>query len=103
MSQFGTINPLFASFPTLGSTALVPPEAEGEENFFVSIFESAVDNVRETDKEKNEMEYALATGQLDNPAELTIASTKAQLSVDFLVQLRSKALDAYSELTRISL
>ena len=54
-------------------------------------------------QEKNRAEYLLATGQLDNPAELTIAGTKAQLSVDLLVQLRNKALDAYTELNRISL
>jgi len=45
----------------------------------------------------------MATGQLDNPALLTIASTKAQLSVDLLVQLRNKSMDAYNELMRTSL
>ena len=47
--------------------------------------------------------YLLATGQLDNPAELTIAQTQAAMSVELLVQLRNKALDAYSELMRISM
>ena len=32
-----------------------------------------------------------------------IAASKYQTSVDLLVQLRNKALDAYSELSRISL
>ena len=45
----------------------------------------------------------MATGQLDNPAIRTIASTKAQMSVELLVQLRNKALDAYSELSRMSI
>ena len=70
---------------------------------FTDIFQSAINAVRETDAEKVEMEYLMATGQLDNPALLTIASTKAQLAVELLVQLRSKAMDAYSELMRISL
>jgi flagellar hook-basal body complex protein FliE len=39
---------------------------------------------------------------LDNPATVTIAATKSELAVELLVQLRNKALDAYSELTRIS-
>lgn len=76
---------------------------EANRGMFADIFETAIRNVRETDAEKNRAEYLLATGQLDNPAELTIAGTKAQLSVDLLVQLRNKALDAYTELTRISL
>ena len=45
----------------------------------------------------------MATGQLDNPAELTIASTKAGYAVDLLIQLRNKAVDAYNELMRISM
>lgn len=85
---------------TTGKSTAISEENRG---MFADIFETAINNVRETDAEKNRAEYLLATGQLDNPAELTIAGTKAQLSVDLLVQLRNKALDAYTELTRISL
>ena len=53
-------------------------------------------------QEKTQMEYLMATGQLDNPALLTIASTKAQLSVDLLVNLRNKSMESYNELMRIS-
>ena len=67
------------------------------------IFDAAVDAVKETDATKTQMEYLMATGQLDNPAALSIASTKAQLSVQLLVQLRNRALDAYNELVRINL
>lgn len=67
------------------------------------LFGAAVDAVKETDAAKTQMEYLMATGQLDNPALLTIASTKAQLSVQLLVQLRNRALDAYNELMRISI
>ena len=59
--------------------------------------------MKETDAQKNQAQYLLATGQLDNPAELMIASTEAAVSVELLVQLRNKALDAYSELMRISM
>lgn len=69
---------------------------------FGSIFQSAIDYVKETDAAKNEAQYLLATGQLDNPAELTIAATKSQIAVELLVQLRNKALDAYNELKNIS-
>ncbi|MBE7008677.1 MAG: flagellar hook-basal body complex protein FliE, partial [Ruminococcaceae bacterium] len=37
------------------------------------------------------------------PALLTIASTKAQLSVELMVQLRNKSMEAYNELMRINL
>lgn len=70
---------------------------------FADIFQTAIDNVRSTDKEMVEAQYLLATGQLDNPAEATIAATKATAAVELLIQLRNKALDAYGELNRISL
>ena len=72
-------------------------------NPVTDIFGAAVDAVKETDAAKTQMEYLMATGQLDNPALLTIASTKAQLSVQLLVQLRNRALDAYNEIMRISI
>lgn len=77
--------------------------SETSGDLFSSIFQSAIDYVKEADAEKTEAEYLLATGQLDNPAELTIAASKSELAVELLVQLRNKALDAYSELTRISI
>ena len=103
-----TIQPLWEQMPLQGirpKQAVEAPTAPGAESgaAFTDIFQSAIDAVKETDAEKTQMEYLMATGQLDNPALLTIASTKAQLSVDLLVQLRNKSMDAYNELMRISL
>lgn len=74
-----------------------------DQSVFGSIFQSAIQNVKDTDAEKTQTQYLLSTGQLDNPAALGIASAKAEISLNLLIQLRNKALDAYSELTRISL
>ena len=52
-----------------------------QSTMFAEIFDSVIDSVKETDAEKNEKMYELATGQLDNPAEVTIAATQAELSV----------------------
>lgn len=100
-SSIGGIAPLWGELrvSTDGKTKL----ASAESGLFEDVFSAAIDAVKETDSEKNQAEYLMATGQLDNPALLTIASTKAQLSVDLLVQLRNKAVEAYSELMRISL
>ena len=73
-----------------------PGLAAENPNMFRAVFQSAIDHVKETDAQKVEAEYLLATGQL-------VASSKSELAVSLLVQLRNKALDAYSELTRISL
>ena len=79
------------------------PVAEETGSMFGDIFKSAIQNVEETNAEKLEAQYLLATGQLDNPAELTLAASKSQLAVELLVQLRNKAVDAYKELTNINL
>lgn len=77
--------------------------AAAEGGMFEDVFRSAIENVKETDAEVVELEYMMATGQLDNPALLTIAQTKSTIAVDMLVQMRNKALEAYNELNRISL
>ena len=94
------IQPLWSVFPGEHTEKTSP---ELQPGMFAEIYQSAIDNVKTTDGEKNRLEYLLATGQLDNPAELTIASTQAGAAVDLLIQLRNKALDAYSELMRINL
>jgi len=76
--------------------------AEGE-SVFGAVFRSAIDNVKETDNEYKESQYLLTTGQLDNPAATMIAAYKSQTAVNLLVQLRNRALDTYSELTRMNL
>jgi flagellar hook-basal body complex protein FliE len=81
----------------------VTNETSSGTGFFYSIFQDAVQNVKDTDSDLVQSQYLLSTGQLDNPATVTIAATKSELAVELLVQLRNKALDAYSELTRISL
>ena len=69
---------------------------------FQSMFQDAIQNVKSTDSNLTQEVNKLATGQSDDLHNLTIASTKATLSVQMLVQLRNKALDAYNEVMRIS-
>ena len=63
-------------------------EVAGKEGIsaFKGIFEEAVNNVRTTEEDL-----------------VKIASSKAQLAVDMLVYMRSKALESYNEIMRISL
>lgn len=94
-----SISPLWGSL----STGKVSNQNSTPDVPFAQVFQSAIDNVRQTEDEKNKLEYLLATGQLDNPAELTIASTKAATAVELLVQLRTKALESYNELMRTNM
>ena len=70
---------------------------------FKSLFETAVNNVKQTQSDYDSEVYKMATGQSDNLHDITIASSKASLSVDLLVQMRNKIVDAYDEVMRMSL
>lgn len=90
--------------PINGGTQTQSAASNGSgDSIFASVFRSAIDNVKQTEADVVEAEYLLATGQLDNPATLTIASTKSELAVELLVQLRNKALEAYTQLNQINL
>lgn len=76
---------------------------DNQGGMFRKIFENAVNDVEETEKNLVQQQYLLATGQVDDPHTVQIAASEAQLSTNMLVQLRNKTLDAYNELMRISL
>lgn len=98
---FQPISPLWEAFPT--SKPQTTEAAASGGSIFADILKSTVNNVRETEDEVAKNEYLLATGQLDNPAELQLATTKYEMSVSMMVQLRNKGLEAFNELMRISL
>ena len=72
------------------------------ESMFGSIFNSLIQNVKDTDAEFVNAQYLLATGQLDNPAQVGIAAYKAEISVSLLLQMRDRALTAYNELRNMN-
>ena len=69
---------------------------------FGQIFNSLIQNVKDTDAEFTQAQYLLATGQLDNPAQLSLAAYKNEIAVNLLVQLRNRALEAYNELKNMN-
>lgn len=71
---------------------------------FDSLFQSALSMVKETNDltnaaEKAEMSFAL--GLSDNTYELQVAQQKANLSLQYTVQVRNKVLEAYKEIMNL--
>ena len=58
--------------------------------------------MKDTDAEFTQAQYLLATGQLENPAQVNLAAYKNQIAVDLLVEMRNRALEAYNELKNMS-
>ena len=98
---FQPISPLWGTTLSAGSVEEAAEALGG--SIFKDIFQTMIDNVRETEDTVAKTEYLLSTGQLDNPSEVSIAQYKADMATQLLIQLRDKVLNAYSELTRISL
>ena len=91
--NFQRISPLWETFPGReAQPAAAAKAAEG--SVFADVFQSLVNNVRETEDEVAKKEYLLSTGQLDNPATLNMALYKAEVATQLFVQVREKALNA---------
>ncbi len=70
---------------------------------FGNVFRSLVSEAAEAERNFDEQKYLLASGQVESAHDLTIAGSYAQLTVDMVVGLRNKALEAYNELMRLSI
>ena len=98
ISSIGSVD-LGSAIKSIDSS--VSEAVESKDNAgFESIFESAVNMLKETEDltnkaEEEEMKYALG---YDNTLELLVAQNKANLSLSYVVAVRDKVLDAYSEI-----
>jgi flagellar hook-basal body complex protein FliE len=68
---------------------------------FKSIFDTAIDNYKNAEAEVDKDIYQLSAGETDDLHNLMINTQKAQISLDLVIQLRNKALDAYNEIMRM--
>lgn len=81
-------------------TSITSAVKDTEESSFDSIFESALNMIKDTQDltnqaEEEEMKYALG---YDNTLELLVAQNKANTAVSYIVAVRDKVLDAYNEI-----
>lgn len=71
---------------------------------FESVFQSALDMVKETDDLSNkaeEEEIKFAMGMSDSIVDLQAAQQKANLSLQYTVAVRNTVLDAYKEIMNL--
>jgi flagellar hook-basal body complex protein FliE len=94
------------SLEELNAARAVTPTIAADTNSatapFRSLFQNAISGVQKTDADLGNQIYQMASGQSDNLHNVLIASQKAGLSVDMVVELRNKLLDAYKELININ-
>ena len=68
---------------------------------FKSIFNDALESYVESEAKVDENIYKLSIGESDDLHNLMINMEQAEISLDFVIQIRNKALDAYNEIMRM--
>jgi len=79
-------------------------EKTTKNNAFENVFQSALSMLNETNDLSNaakEAEVSYALGLSDNTYDLQVAQEKANLSLQYTVQVRNKVLEAYKEIMNL--
>jgi flagellar hook-basal body complex protein FliE len=86
--------------PIAGPGSLGPAPAVAGPGFGEKIM-GALEGVSGAEAEADRLVRDVATGGPTSVHELMVATTKAALSVEMLVQVRNKAIEAYQEIMRM--
>lgn len=68
---------------------------------FGDILTKAIDDVNSFQVESQKMGQLLAVGEIDNLHDVKIAGQKAELTLNLMVEVRNKIVDAYNEIQRM--
>lgn len=80
-----------------------PQEGETQEVSFSDYLNDAMNKVSDLQKASDAATEAFAAGKTDNIPQVMIAAEKADVTLQFTMQIRNKILDAYSEIMRIQI
>jgi flagellar hook-basal body complex protein FliE len=76
---------------------------EPQNTSFTDVLQGYLNDVNQTAKQSEDLSTKLATGEIDNIHDVTIAAQKAKLALDLTVTIRDKAVEAYQEMMRMQI
>lgn len=79
-----------------------PQENKTSRAGFSDVFKSVWDNTVSSERDLAQKQYLQSIGEIDDTHTVPIAASKAELSLNLMVSLRNKALEAYNELIRMN-
>ncbi|MBC3804821.1 hypothetical protein GH808_10300 [Acetobacterium fimetarium] len=89
---------------SLGGAAAASESASATStNSFKDTLQGLLDNVEKTEAQTKVDAYNLSIGNMDDPSTMMMNTAKAEVALQTMVQLRNKALDAYSSVMSTSL
>lgn len=83
------------------NTKLNNIESKNEGISFVDFLNNAVSDVNKLQLESERLNEDFAMGKNDNIHQVMIAAEKAEIALQFTLQVRNKILDAYQEIMRM--
>lgn len=90
----------------IGGGALSPSkqgEIKAASDSFAKILGDSMAETNRLQLEAERMDKMFAAGFVDNIADVTIASTKADVAISYTVEIISKVLNAYNEIMRLQI
>ena len=92
----GAVQPVATSY--LPSAGAVSDAGDGG---FATSLTSAVDNLQSLQSASNELAVQAVTGDLTDIHNATLASTRAQVTLELVAAVRNKGVDAFNEIMRM--
>ncbi|MCC5912022.1 MAG: flagellar hook-basal body complex protein FliE [Clostridiaceae bacterium] len=88
---------------SLNDLGLFNKSIKNNNTSFSQFLVDAVGNVNKLQHDSEAYSMKLASGELENIHEAMIASQKAEVSMQFMLEIRSKVMDAYQEIMRMQI
>ena len=93
-----------STLPVNTGNALKPNnKTEGENKGFAQVLNDAVKDVNNMQVEADKTMESFVLGETDELHQVMIASEEAKLSLQYMVQLRNKVVEAYQEISRMQI
>lgn len=91
--------------PKIGNNETVKKDIQ-QDNVFETAYQAAIQLIEETNQaelEADRKSVELAMGKTNNIEDVLIAQEKANLLLQFTIQVRNKAIESYKEIMRMQL
>jgi flagellar hook-basal body complex protein FliE len=89
--------------PVSVNTDVKPARGEEQLSSFSDYLRGALDEVDRLQKEADSSAVSLATGETQNLHQVMIDVQKAEIALQFTIQIRNKIIEAYQEIMRMQI
>lgn len=97
ISPIGAVQSVAPTGYLANTTAVSPTDGDG----FASSLTGAIDNLQQLQATSKDLAIKAVTGNLDDIHSATLASTRAQVTLELVAAVRNKGVDAFNEIMRM--